>query len=171
MASLNKVLLIGNLGQDPDIKYTKSNLPIASFSVATTDNFTDENGEKKTEWHRVVLFKKLAEVAEKYLRKGMMVYIEGRIQTRKYTDKSDQQRTITEIVGNSMQILTRKGEQVAGGEYGSSQSASNKREFDDVHAESDVFDNSTAPFESDYTPKAKNFKIEESDITEDDLPF
>ncbi len=111
MASLNKVLLIGNLGKDPEIRYMPSGDAIANLTVATSETWKDKSGEKqeKTEWHRVSMFGRLAEIAGEYLKKGSSVYIEGRIQTRKYTDKEGQERYSTEIVANEMKMLGGRG--------------------------------------------------------------
>lgn len=109
---VNKVILVGNLGNDPDMKYTASGAAIATISVATTDSWKDkQTGERqeKTEWHRVVFFSRLAEIAGEYLRKGSQVYIEGRLQTRKWQDQNGQDRYTTEIVGNEMQMLGGRG--------------------------------------------------------------
>ena len=105
---VNKVILIGNLGQDPEVKYMPSGGAVSNISVATTDSWSDRaSGERqeRTEWHRVVLFKRLAEIAGEYLRKGSQVYIEGRLQTRKWQDGSGQERYTTEIVALDMQML------------------------------------------------------------------
>ena len=111
MASLNKVLLIGNLGADPEIRYMPSGDAIANLRIATTDTWKDKGGDKqeRTEWHRVALFGKLAEIAGEYLKKGSAVYIEGRIQTRKWQDKEGQERYTTEIVANEMKMLGGRG--------------------------------------------------------------
>jgi len=101
MASVNKVILIGNLGRDPEIRSTQDGTKIANLSLATSESWKDKNtGERreKSEWHRVVIFGPLAEIAEKYLRKGSKVYVEGQIQTRKWTDQSGQDKYTTEIV-------------------------------------------------------------------------
>ncbi|TGU74588.1 single-stranded DNA-binding protein [Geomonas terrae] len=112
MASLNKVMLIGNLGKDPEVRYTAGGTAVASFSLATTDRIKgkDGNWEDKTEWHNVTLWARLAEIAGEYLAKGKTVYIEGRLQTRKWTDKEGKDRYTTEIVGEKMQMLSAKGE-------------------------------------------------------------
>lgn len=123
---INKVILVGNLGNDPEMKYTASGVAIANISVATTDSWNDkQTGEKvtKTEWHRVVAFQRLAEIMGEYLKKGSQVYIEGRLQTRKWQDQNGQDRWTTEIVANDMQMLGgRPGEgggyQQAGGNQG-----------------------------------------------------
>jgi single-strand DNA-binding protein len=107
MASVNKVILIGNLGRDPEVRYMPSGDAVANISIATTETWKDKNGEKqeKTEWHRVAMFGKTAEIAGEYLKKGSQVYIEGRLETRKWTDKEGQERTTTEIRADRMQML------------------------------------------------------------------
>ncbi len=112
MGSLNKVMLIGNLGRDPEIRHTPSGTQVANFTLATTERFSDRSGnrQERTEWHRVVLFGKLAEIAGQYLGKGRQVYIEGRLQTREWEDKQGQRRWTTEIVGNNMVMLGGRGE-------------------------------------------------------------
>jgi len=105
---VNKVILVGNLGKDPDMKYTASGAAIANITVATSESWTDkQTNEKvdKTEWHRVVFFRRLAEIVGEYLRKGSQVYIEGKLQTRKWQDQNGQDRYTTEIVANEMQML------------------------------------------------------------------
>ncbi len=116
MASLNKVMLIGNLGKDPEVRYTGSGQAVASFSLATSERFKNKQSgewEEKTEWHRVTLWGKQAEVAGEYLAKGKTVFIEGRLQTRKWTDRDGNEKYTTEVVGERMQMLSGKGE--AGG--------------------------------------------------------
>lgn len=113
MASLNKVMLIGNLGKDPEIRHTASGTAVATFSIATGERFKNKQTnewEKKTEWHNVVLWDKQATLAGQYLTKGSTVYIEGRLQTRKWQDKSGNDRYTTEIVGNTIEFLSSKGE-------------------------------------------------------------
>ena len=107
MASVNKVILIGNLGRDPETRYTTGGDAVTNLTIATTETWKDKAGEKqeKTEWHRVVLFGRQAEVAGEYLKKGRPVYIEGRLQTRKYTDKDGVEKYATEIVADRMQLL------------------------------------------------------------------
>jgi single-strand DNA-binding protein len=118
MAGVNKVLIIGNLGRDPEIKYTQSNVPVANLSVATTDSWKDKNtGEwqEKTEWHRIVAWRHLAERAERYLKKGKQVYIEGKIETRKWTDKEGSDRYTTEIIAQQLMLLGRGDENESSG--------------------------------------------------------
>lgn len=113
MASVNKVILVGNLGRDPEIRYAPSGDAICNISIATTDTWKDkQSGEKResTEWHRVVFFGRLAEIAGQYLKKGRAIYVEGRLQTRKWQDQNGQDRYTTEIRGNEMQMLGGRGE-------------------------------------------------------------
>jgi single-strand DNA-binding protein len=107
MASLNKVFIIGNLGQDPELRYTPSQAAVANFSVATTESRTDKEGKRQdiTEWHRIVVWNKQAENCAKYLSKGRPVFIEGKLQTRSWEDKNGQKRYTTEIVANLVQFL------------------------------------------------------------------
>ena len=107
MASVNKVILIGNLGKDPETRYMSNGEAVTNITLATTDTWKDKNGEKqeKTEWHRVTFYRKLAEIAGEYLKKGRSVYIEGRLETRKWTDKSGAERYTTDIIANDMKML------------------------------------------------------------------
>ena len=107
MASVNKVILVGNLGRDPEMRYMPSGDALASFSIATTDTWKDKSGQRqeRTEWHRISMFGKQAEIAGQYLKKGSSVYIEGRLQTRKWTDKEGHERNTTEVVADRMQML------------------------------------------------------------------
>ena len=107
MASVNKVILVGNLGKDPESRYLPDGGAVCSFSVATTDKWKDKGGEQqeRTEWHRISTFSKLAEICGEYLKKGSQVYIEGRLQTRKWQDKEGKDRYTTEIVADRMQML------------------------------------------------------------------
>ena len=107
MAGVNKVILVGNLGKDPEVKYLDNGVAVANFSLATTENYKNKEGERvsQTEWHNVVLWRGLAEVAEKYLKKGASVYVEGKIKTRKWEDKEGVTRYSTEILGENMTML------------------------------------------------------------------
>jgi single-strand DNA-binding protein len=111
MASVNKVILVGNLGAEPEMRNLPNGDAVANIRLATTDTWKDKNGEKqeRTEWHRVAFFGKLAEIAGEYLKKGSQVYVEGRIQTRKWQDKDGQDRYTTEIVADRMQMLGSRG--------------------------------------------------------------
>jgi single-strand DNA-binding protein len=146
MSSLNKAMIIGRLGSDPDVRYTQSNTAVATMSVATTERYKDRNGElqENTEWHRVVAWSRLAEICQQYLKKGSLVYFEGPIQTREWEDKDGQKRYTTEIKALSMQMLDSKGDS------GGSQSKAPQ--------------GNTAP--------AKAVEIDDSfDDMDDDLPF
>jgi single-strand DNA-binding protein len=109
MGSLNKATLIGNLGKDPEVRAIPSGAKVANFSIATTESYTGKDGQKvdKTEWHNIVMWRGLAEVAEKYLKKGSQVYIEGRLQTRSWDDQNGQKRYTTEIIADNMVMLGR----------------------------------------------------------------
>jgi single-strand DNA-binding protein len=111
MAGINKVILVGNLGRDPEMRYTPNGVAVCSFSLATSETYKDRNtGEKitTTEWHNIVLWRGLAETSEKYLRKGSQAYIEGKLKTRKWEDKEGQTRYTTEIVADTMQMLDKR---------------------------------------------------------------
>lgn len=120
MPSINKVILIGRLGKDPEIRSTAGGTSVARFTIATDEKFTDRNGEKqeRTEWHNIVAWSKLAEICGQYLRKGKLVYIEGSIRTDSWDDKeTGQKRYRTEIVAQTMQMLDRRGDEEGGGGY------------------------------------------------------
>jgi single-strand DNA-binding protein len=122
MASINKVILIGNLGRDPEVRYTPSGSAVCNISIATTRNWKDKNsGDKveETEWHRVVFYDRLAEIAGEYLKKGRSVYVEGRLKTRKWQDKEGRDTYTTEVIADNMQLLgSRDGGGGGGGEDG-----------------------------------------------------
>ncbi len=107
MASVNKVILVGNLGRDPEVRYLPSGDPVANVTIATSSKYKSKTGEmvEETEWHRVTFFGKLAEIVGQYLKKGRSVYVEGRIKTRKYTDKDGIEKYATDIIANEMQML------------------------------------------------------------------
>lgn len=112
MAGVNKVILVGNLGRDPEVRYTQGGTPVANFTLATTERWNDASGERKekTEWHRIVVWSKQAEIAGEYLRKGSQVYVEGSLQTREWTDRDGNKRYTTEIRAQRFQMLGRRGE-------------------------------------------------------------
>ena len=142
---VNKVILVGNLGQKPEMRYTATQSAVANLSVATTESWKDkETGEMrdKTEWHRVVYFGKLAEIVEKYLDKGSKVYVEGKLQTRKWQDKSGADRWTTEIVGNELTMLD-------------SRSGSQQNEFN----------------QDDNSSMGMNDSQDAGSLTDDDIPF
>ena len=115
--SVNKVILVGRLGRDPDVRYTSSGQPVANFSMATDETYKDRAGErqKRTEWHKIVVWGKQAEIAQKYLKKGSLIYLEGRIQMREYTDRDQNKRTSYEIVCNTFRMLGGRGDGTAAG--------------------------------------------------------
>lgn len=140
---INKVILVGNLGNDPEVRFSPNGNAVTRISVATTDSWKDRNSgdrQERTEWHRVVFFGKLAEIAGEYLKKGNQVYIEGRLQTNKWQDQSGNDRYTTEIIANEMQMLGGRqgggaGDSFAGGQqgggFGSGGSAPPSDDFDD----------------------------------------
>ena len=113
--SVNKVILVGRLGRDPETRYTSGGQAVANFSVATDESYKDRNGErqKRTEWHKIVVWGKQAEIAQQYLKKGSLIFIEGRIQSREWQDKEGQKRTSFEIVANSFRMLCGRGDSMA----------------------------------------------------------
>ena len=121
--SVNKVILVGNLGKDPELRYTPSGVAVVTFSLATTERYKDREGnrQEKTEWHNIVAWRQLAEICGKFLHKGKQVYIEGKIQTRSYDDRDGNKRYMTEIVADQMQMLGSRDDQGSGG-YGGGQS-------------------------------------------------
>lgn len=141
MAGVNKVILIGNLGKDPEVRHLENGRAVANFSLATSESYKNREGEKvtQTEWHNVVLWTPLAELAEKYLKKGNQVYIEGKVTTRSYEDKEGVQKYITEIVGREMTFLGGKPSNNEGesgntgnSEVTSSDTATSETEIDDL---------------------------------------
>lgn len=152
--SLNKVMLIGNLGRDPEVRYLDNNKVVATFTIATNENYTDKNGERRTEteWHRVEMWDQLAKIAEKYLKKGNAVYVEGRIKTENWKDKEGNERTDKKIRVTSMTLLgTRNGNEAGNGgsnDYGQRNTGSQTNESN-----------------ANYTPQPP------STAPDDDLPF
>ena len=140
--SINKVILIGNAGKDPEVKYLESGTPVCTLPLATSETYTNKSGEKvtNTEWHNIVLWRGLAEIAQKYVKKGTQIYVEGKIRSRSWDDKDGNKRYITEIVADSLQLLGRKP--------------------DDGHA---------APQETKAAPEADTSPV--SNEPADDLPF
>lgn len=117
MSSLNKAMIIGRLGADPEVRYTQSNTAVATLSVATTERYKDRNGElqESTEWHRIVAWGRLAEICQEYLKKGSLAYFEGPIQTRQWEDKDGQKKYTTEIKALNMQMLDSRSDSMSGG--------------------------------------------------------
>ncbi|WP_283148982.1 single-stranded DNA-binding protein [Silvimonas soli] len=162
MASLNKVLLIGNLGRDPEVRYTPAGDAVCNFSIATTDRWKDKQGQQqeKTEWHNITMYRRLAEIAGQYLKKGSSVYIEGRIQTRKWQDKqTGADRYTTEIIADQMQMLSGRGG--AGGE-----------QHDEQAPPDDGYENhKPAANQHSNRPQNKPGPARNFDDFEDDIPF
>lgn len=139
MSSLNKAMIIGNLGKDPEVRYTQSNKAVATLTVATSEKFKDNNGElqERTEWHRVVVWNRLAEICQQYLKKGSKVYIEGKIQTNAWEDKEGQKRYTTEILGLTMTMLDSKG---SGGSSSNNNTPAPQQETPPVDISADIDD-------------------------------
>src|SRR5210317_1754067 len=133
--SVNKAILVGNLGKDPELRYTPSGTAVCTFSLATTDRFKNKQGEQqeRTEWHNIVVWAGLAEICGKYLTKGKQVYIEGRIQNRSYDDRDGNKRYISEIVANEMQMLSRAGDQGGGSGGGGGRPTTPTENFSLLH--------------------------------------
>ena len=154
--SVNKVLLIGRLGSNPEIRYTPSNAAVANFSIATNESWNDKNGQKqeRTEWHRVVVWGKLAQLCGEYLSKGRQVYVEGRLQTRQWQDKENQTKYTTEVIATSIQFLGGQAERGtganmgAGGSMGAANGApkSGGDDFAQVRMEEPSFTEEDIPF-------------------------
>src|SRR5690349_12204183 len=160
--SVNKVILVGRLGRDPETRYTGGGQAVANFSVATDESYKDRNGErqKRTEWHRITAWGKLAEICQQYLKKGTMVYIEGRIQSREWQDKEGQKRTSFDIVANTMKMLSSRAEgAAAGGGGGASRSGG------------DDFDNHAAPADDSYGGGGGSHAPSGPEISDEDIPF
>lgn len=160
MASVNKVILVGNLGRDPEVRYMPNGEAVCNFSIATTDTWKDKNGQRqeRTEWHNIVMYRKLAEIAGEYLKKGRPVYVEGRLQTRKWQTKEGQDRYTTEIIADQMQML--------GGRDGGSSNAS----YDDMNQDHDAGAlpaRQSAPAAQAAKPAAAS----SFDEFDDDIPF
>lgn len=147
MAGVNKVILVGNLGKDPEVRHLESGAVVANFPIATTESYKDKSGnrQEQTEWHNIVLWRGLAEIAEKYLRKGNQVYIEGKLRSRSWEDKDGNTRYITEVIGDNMTMLGSRG--------GSSEN-----------------ENTASP-STDNSAKATSSPDLSSTEEEDDLPF
>lgn len=134
MSSLNKAMIIGRLGQDPEVRYTQSNTAVANMSIATSERYKDSTGEWKenTEWHRVVAWGRTAEICQEYLKKGSLVYIEGPIQTRQWEDKDGQTRYTTEIKALTMTMLDSKGSNGASEKPDKSQPVASNDDLGDI---------------------------------------
>jgi single-strand DNA-binding protein len=162
MASVNKVILVGNLGRDPEMRFMPNGEAVCNFSIATTDSWKDKSGQKqeRTEWHNIVIYRKLAEIAGEYLKKGRPVYIEGRLQTRKWQTKEGQDRYTTEIIADQMQML--------GGREGGGGSSSYESMDEDQSMQSRP-QQTSRPAQS--APAAQPASGGDFDAFEDDIPF
>ena len=155
MPSVNKVILLGNLGRDPELRFMPNGDAVCNFSIATTDSWKDKAGEKqeRTEWHNIVMYRKLAEIAGEYLKKGSSIYVEGRLQTRKWQTKEGQDRYTTEVIADSMQML--------GGRSNASQSDKSS---------DDNFNQASSPVKNQANTSNESSPTS-FDEFEDDIPF
>src|SRR5215468_7677106 len=159
--SVNKVILVGRLGRDPETRYTGSGQAVANFSVATDESYKDRNGErqKRTEWHKIVVWGKQAEIAQQYLKKGSLVFIEGRIQSREWQDKEGQKRTSFEIVATNFRMLGGRADGAAAGAGGGSHRGGGGD-----------FDDQSGPEES-YGGGGGHAQSSGPEISDEDIPF
>ena len=161
--SVNKVILVGRLGRDPETRYTGGGQAVANFSLATDETYKDRNGErqKRTEWHKIVVWGKQAEIAQQYLKKGSMIFVEGRIQSREWQDKEGQKRTSFEIVASNFRMLGGRSDAAAAGASAGASSGGSSRGSDD-------FESHAAPAE-DFGGGAAHPAGPE--ISDEDIPF
>ena len=161
--SVNKVILIGRLGRDPETRYTGGGQAVANFSVATDESYKDKNGErqKRTEWHKIVVWGKQAEIAQQYLKKGSLIFIEGRIQSREWQDKEGQKRTSFEIVANNFRMLGGRAEGAAAASAGGGAGA---------RSGGDDFESHAAPADDTYGG-ASSPPSGGPEISDEDIPF
>ncbi len=143
MSSLNKILLIGNLGKDPEIRYTPEGTPVANFSLATSENWTDKSGTRQehTEWHTIVAWNRLADLSKKYLSKGRQVYIEGRIRTRDWNDRDGNKRRSTEVIATQIVLLGSRSQGTDAGAQPMEPSTRSSQEPEDPFTDSGISDN------------------------------
>ena len=163
MGSVNKVILVGNLGADPELKYTPSQRPVCNFNVATTEVYKDRSGQRqeKTEWHKIVVWGKQAEIAQQYLKKGSLIFIEGRIQSREWQDKEGQKRTSFEIVATNFRMLGGRADGAAAGAGAGA-----------TRSGADDFDHQAAPSEDTYSGGgAGGHAPAGPEISDEDIPF
>jgi single-strand DNA-binding protein len=161
--SVNKVILVGRLGRDPETRYTGSGQAVANFSLATDESYKDRNGErqKRTEWHKIVVWGKQAEIAQQYLKKGSLVFVEGRIQSREWQDKEGQKRTSFEIVANNFRMLGGRAEGAAAGAGGMGGGASRGGDEADQ----------SAPPEESFGGGGGSTGSPGPEISDEDIPF
>ena len=162
--SVNKVILVGRLGRDPETRYTGGGQAVANFSIATDETYKDRNGEKqkRTEWHKIVVWGKQAEIAQQYLKKGSLLFLEGRIQSREWQDKEGQKRTSFEIVASNFRMLGGRGDGAAAAVVGAGASAGGARHTDD-------FEGHAAPSDDPFA--AGSSAPSGPDISDEDIPF
>ena len=161
--SVNKVILVGRLGRDPETRYTGGGQAVANFSVATDESYKDKNGErqKRTEWHKIVVWGKQAEIAQQYLKKGSLIFIEGRIQSREWQDKEGQKRTSFEIVANNFRMLGGRSEGAAAASAGGGAAA---------RSGGDDFESHAAPADDSYGGGGSQ-PSSGPEISDEDIPF
>ena len=171
---INKVILVGNLGKDPETRYMPSGGAVTNVTLATSESWNDKNtGQRvdKTEWHRVVFFNKLAEIAGEYLKKGSKVYVEGKLQTRKWQDQNGQDRWTTEIVANEMQMLDSRG---GGDQFGGGYDQSQGQGFQQAPAKSQPMQQQQRPMQNQQPQQQPATQTEPPagyDDFDDDIPF
>src|SRR5437867_13127069 len=158
--SVNKVILVGRLGRDPETRYTGGGQAVANFSLATDETYKDRNGErqKRTEWHKIVVWGKQAEIAQQYLKKGSLIFIEGRIQSREWQDKEGQKRTSFEIVANNFRMLGGRAEGAAAGAAGGAARSGGDDDFDQSAPAEESFGGGGGPAAG-------------PEISDEDIPF
>ncbi|MGM0666322.1 MAG: single-stranded DNA-binding protein [Bacteroidota bacterium] len=163
--SVNKVILVGNVGKDPEVRYIDTNVPVARFPFATSETYRSRDGEKitTTEWHNVVLWRGLAEVAEKFVKNGSQLFIEGKIRTRSYDDRDGNKRYITEIIADNMQMLGRRSDSQSTDSY-DNESSSKESEDRSRSEDNDAASRNDNPFGDTGNPP-------ETSDEPDDLPF
>src|SRR5258708_3559838 len=161
--SVNKVILVGRLGRDPEPRVTGGGQAVANFSMATDETYKDKNGErqKRTEWHKIVVWSKLAEIAQQYLKKGSLLYLEGRLQTREWQDKEGQKRTTTEIVATNFRMLGGRAEGAAAGGGGGAAARSG----------GDDMEGHAAPADDSYGGSSGGHAPSGPEISDEDIPF
>ena len=161
--SVNKVILVGRLGRDPETRYTGGGQAVANFSIATDETYKDKNGErqKRTEWHKIVVWGKQAEIAQQYLKKGSLIFIEGRIQSREWQDKEGQKRTSFEIVASNFRMLGGRADGAAAGAGGGSHRGGGGGDFDDQ----------SGPEESYGGGGGGHAQSSGPEISDEDIPF
>lgn len=143
MSSLNKIMLIGNLGKDPEVRYTPEGTPVANFSLATSENWTDKSGNRQehTEWHSIVAWSRLADLSKKYLSKGRQVYVEGRIRTREWNDRDGNKRRTTEVIATQMVLLGSRSQSYDAGAQPMETATRTSPEQEDSFMDSGITDN------------------------------